>query len=204
MHKKKISFKLSLLLICTIIYSIVIYQKTLTANDIWFVLGQNESSIRTPHFYKETILEWSNGEINISKSEFEKVKQFYIIGNQVDNPDEAALDNLIEREALYQEAINAGFEVSDIKVNESISLQKSLLEESNEFKIFLKGYGTPENDYWEDHFEAMRKAIAINEYISFRKQCYYAQNKDLDQLSINKNWNLEETHLETMYRKCKK
>ncbi|XCP83817.1 hypothetical protein ABXS75_12125 [Roseburia hominis] len=172
-------------------------------NNIWFQLGENESQIHSVQLSDKESIEWEKNGIVVYSEEVDRIEKFYRLGKCSGDTREMAVNHIIEREALYEAAVNKGFVVTDEEVDEGIRIQNELLEDSVEFKQFLKGYGASAITYWQEHFEALRKEISINRYLSYRKIEFAKDYPTLDEMELNDKWLEEEKSIRETMRNSK-
>lgn len=201
----KVKKCLSGFLIVIFISAIIINQKieasvpseTNSSVDLWYKLGENEKQIYNSAKVRANSIEWENRELVVYTTDVDRIAGYYDLTERVDNSREMAIEHIKEREALYKEAVKMGYVISDEDVLEGIKIQSDLLNGTVEFQQFLKGYGTSESRYWEDHFEVLRKEMAINQYITDQRENFYRENSELDGETLMDMWYKKENSIRT-------
>lgn len=97
------------------------------------------------------------------------------------DPYEAALRFVLEREALYAAAVDAGYQVSEADTARHIAeLRQSFADASNRdvFLAYLETVGLSEEAYWEQQFPVIQKEDTTAAYIEAVKA-----EKGLDQFT---------------------
>lgn len=85
-----------------------------------------------------------------------------------DEPYEAALRYVLEREALYAAAVDAGYRVSDADTARHMAaMRQSFAEASNRdaFCAYLETVGLSEETYWEQQFPVIQKEDTTAAYV---------------------------------------
>lgn len=144
-----------------------------------------QSSLKDPDEIVATI----NGQ-EVTKQEFETFK---LLRNQNNSyTDRELLDKMIEKQVLYTEAVNQGFEATDDEVNAAIKdVKQALQEDQNQEQYeFLKNYldelGITEEQYWSDFVVTEYKEVfSINNLEDSLKANFIKENHISDAAKMN-------------------
>lgn len=119
---------------------------------------QNDAKVITDRFY-------------ITNSEFERVKEGFLIGGVSDEEaEERAYDLLMRKYTAYSLATAAGFEVSDAEVRDIIEEQKAIFadpdsfENREDYEAFLEGAEMTNEEYWDTQFQTLKVYETIGQY----------------------------------------
>ena len=110
---------------------------------------------------------------DISKEEMEYTTYSYMQqGYDEEEAKSKAKEYLMEREELYQKAVDAGYSVTDEEVEEYLDSLKELIyssEDGEEQLAISMNYFENEDEYWDYEFLVYQKNLVIQKY-----------NKDMD------------------------
>jgi hypothetical protein len=110
---------------------------------------------------------------DISKEEMGYTTYFYMQqGYDEEEAKSKAKEYLMEREELYQKAVDAGYSVTDEEVEEYLDSLKELIyssEDGEEQLAISMNYFENEDEYWDYEFLVYQKNLVIQKY-----------NKDMD------------------------
>ena len=109
-------------------------------------------------------------DVLVTKEEIETIKKYYRNMDHMDHDEKKmekeALKSCEENNAIYAEAIKAGFDVTQKEVDEFIAKGKKISKmDSNkeEFKIIIRVFGK-EKDYWKYETKQHKKWLPIMNY----------------------------------------
>lgn len=108
----------------------------------------------------------------ILKLDIEQTKAFYILkGLSEEEAQEKAVAYVQEREALYQEAIEHGYTVTDEEVWEYLEQLKGTIAnaENGEAAQLIMEQFDSEEDYWNYEFYVYQKNLPIEKYAQAKK-----------------------------------
>lgn len=104
----------------------------------------------------------------ILKLDIEQTKAFYILtGLSEEKAQEKAVSYVQERDALYQEAIEHGYTVTDEEVWEYLEQLKGTIadaENGEEAQLIMDQFDS-EEDYWNYEFYVYQKNLPIEKYV---------------------------------------
>ncbi len=151
-----------------VVVSLVMVGAALAPVNLAQRLGELYKNHQLTRHEKANSIIFSSDVIEVSQDRFEFNKQQYLLaGQKVD--DEQMLKEIIVKELLYKEALEAGVTLSDQTVQVEIEKIKSMLskdkEAYQEFKDFLKASDLTEEAYWQLSFEFYKKAWTTGKYI---------------------------------------
>lgn len=105
---------------------------------------------------------------DISKEEMEYTTYFYMQqGYDEEEAKSKAKEYLMEREELYQKAVDAGYSVTDEEVEEYLDSLKELIyssENGEEQLAISMNYFENEDEYWDYEFLVYQKNLVIQKY----------------------------------------
>ena len=115
----------------------------------------------------------------VTREEINQAKEFYMIsGMDEETAIAKAEEYMMEREALYQKAIQSGYGVSDQNIREYIEELKSLMEvakNKEDVQALISQFDT-EDEYWAYQYKVYEKNLPIQNYV-----------KDLEKQFIDSN-----------------
>lgn len=124
----------------------------------------------------ENIYARGNSGGTITISDIEKATQFYITaGNDENTARQKAVEYMLQRDALYQKAIDSGYTVTDTEVTEYLNNLKSTLDTANnkEDVYALINQFNSEEDYWDYQFQIYQINLPIEKYVQALKEEFY-------------------------------
>lgn len=105
---------------------------------------------------------------DISEEEMEYTTYSYMQqGYDEEEAKSKAKEYLMEREELYQKAVDAGYSVTDEEVEEYLDSLKELIyssENGEEQLAISKNYFENEDEYWDYEFLVYQKNLVIQKY----------------------------------------
>lgn len=176
MNRKKKIFPIILLSAVLLISAIISYAAASGNNiDLMEKLGQifKNDAENNP---TEGIYARGNSGGIITTSDYEKATEFYIIaGNDENTAREKAEEYLLQRDALYQKAIESGCTVTDAEVTEYLDELKNTFDTaSNKEDVYaLINQFDSEEDYWDYQFKICQINLPIEKYVQALKEDFY-------------------------------
>lgn len=145
----------------------------------------------------------------VTQDEIDQAKQFFITsGLSESEAEEKAISYSMEREAMYEKALQEGYEVTDEEVDEYLNELKSMVstaENKKDIEALISQFDS-EEEYWQYQKEVYRKNLPIQKYVSDLQQQYYENEAsvqsdagDGQETDIANEWNhyLEQYKTET-------
>ncbi len=124
-------------------------------------------------FIIKSLILGDTSQSNISKEEMEYTTYSYMQqGYDEEEAKSKAKEYLMEREELYQKAVDAGYSVTDEEVEEYLDSLKELIyssENGEEQLAISMNYFENEDEYWDYEYLVYQKNLVIQKY-----------NKDMD------------------------
>lgn len=118
----------------------------------------------------EDIFEAGN-DVLITKQEIEIAKAFYVLQGQSDREaEQAAIKYVEEYNALYVDAVNNGFDVTEQEVDKYITDLKTMAkqaENSEDVKKVISQFKS-EDEYWDYQKIVCQKQLPIQKYVQSR------------------------------------
>ena len=115
----------------------------------------------------------------VSNQEIEQATKFYMLsGLDEDTAKEQAIDYTMQREALYQAAIENGYSVTDEEVNSYLDELKSTINEADnkdDVDAVISQFDS-EDDYWNYEFSVYKKDLSIQSYVHDLEQKFNQQS----------------------------
>lgn len=129
----------------------------------------------------------------IDEEELARATKFYELRGD-SNPEELAYNYVMEQQALYIEAIENGFQVTDSEVWNYLDVLKIQLENANnseDYRTIKSGFDS-EADYWNFQFSVYKKSLPIKKYVTMRARDF-ANSKGVNVSSpeFQEIWNAE-------------
>jgi len=125
-----------------------------SCNDL--LLHNDDVFIRSNHFI-------------IHESEIELVDARFRMGG-VENSRGRAIEFLLRREVLYNEALSRGFYSDNAEVmywvNLNIEMARAADNFESVFMVFLEGVGMTDEEYWNSQADVFRKELTISKFIT--------------------------------------
>lgn len=118
--------------------------------------------------------------ITITEEEIELKEKAYELKNDT-NPENAAIQHLLERKVLLNKAIEMGFKATEEEVDQQISSVKEAVKDAenyNDYIDFMNQYDGGEDAYWQDIRETTKETLIINKYLNCEKEKYEQTNKN--------------------------
>lgn len=131
-------------------------------------------------------------DILVTEDEIKKVEEFYKInGDSEETASIKAIEYVEEQNALYVEAIENGYDVTDEELDEYIEELKytvSVAENNEAVEEIIKSFDS-EDEYWEYERELYKKLLPIQKYVKDLESKYIEKhtNKKTDE-EIEKGW----------------
>lgn len=134
-------------------------------------------------------------DVLVTKKEVEIAKELYILqGLCEDDAENKATQYMEEYNAMYIEAIDNGFDVSDKEIEEYISNSKMMSQQianADEFNKIISQFDS-EEEYWEYEKTVSQKQLPIQKYVASLENKYSNDtNSELNTKGDNKSWNKE-------------
>lgn len=127
--------------------------------------------------------------ITITKEEIELKEKAYELKNDI-NPENAAVQHLLERKVLLNKAIEMGFKATEEEVDQQISSVKEAVKDAencNDYIDFMNQYDGGEDAYWQDIRETTKETLIINKYLNCEKEKYEQTNKNSVSIATAEN-----------------
>lgn len=116
---------------------------------------------------KESKIYAKGNSATITNDDVQQATDFYILsGMDSGEAREKAINYIMEREALYEEAIRNGFTVTDAEVRDYLKeLKKTINNADNKEDVYavIDAYGS-EKEYWDYEFTVYQKDLPIQKY----------------------------------------
>ena len=122
---------------------------------------------------------------DIKESEIKKATAFYeASGMRSDEAEKEAVEYLKKFEAIYAEAIEKGYSVTDKEVEEYLNTMRNFLagseideETKKEYEAMLEQFDS-EEDYWNYQKIIYRKELPIQNYVSDLEEQYFQDHPE--------------------------
>lgn len=164
-----------------------------TVTDKGKEIGQQQANIYKSYNDSKEIAVSING-YNVNKEDFEEYK--FIMNQNENYSDKELLDKIIREKAVYIEAMNQGFEVSDSEISTAIEEVKKLLRENenkdqyNYLKNYIDGLGITEDQYWSEKVTPIyRETFTANKLIDNLRLKYSKVNQITDSAGSDSKFN---------------
>ena len=119
----------------------------------------------------------------ITNNDIEQVQKFYMLfGMDEQIARETAVEYVKEREALYQEAIDNGYSVTDEEVWDYIEELKEIINsaDNKEDALAIMNQFDSEEDYWNYEFSVYQKNLPIQNYVHDIEQMFMQRSTYAD------------------------
>lgn len=127
----------------------------------------------------------------VLSSDIEQAKQFFMLsGQDEETAEKNAEEYALEREALYQEAIKNGYDVTDQEVKEYLEELKSFVNSADnkeDFEEVLNQFDS-EEDYWDFQFKVYQKNLPIQNYVSELEEKYMESQTYSESDNAEESW----------------
>lgn len=134
-------------------------------------------------------------DVLISKQEVEQAKEFYVLQGQSEkNAEKEAVKYMEEFNAMYVEAVNNGFDVTEQEVDDYISELQKVSEEAENADDVKKVIAQFESEdaYWEYQKTVCRKQLPIQKYVAVLEKNYLDKiENDVADSDTTDLWNKE-------------
>lgn len=148
-------------------------------------------------------------DVLITNQEIEAAKSFYILQGQDEaEAEQSAIKYVEEYNAMYIEAVNNGYDVTEEEVDKYVSDFKVMAKQADNSDDIMKVIAQfeSENEYWEYQKVVCQKQLPIQKYVKVLEEEYMARegeneenadaadlwNKELDKIkeraAINQNY----------------
>lgn len=111
----------------------------------------------------------------VLEKDINQAAQLYKLGGMSEKEArKAAEEYMLEYEAMYAKAINAGFQVTDEEVHAYLNDLKEFLKGVNnkdEVQAVISQFDT-EEDYWDYQFEVYKKSLPIQKYTAYLEESF--------------------------------
>ncbi|MDD3361495.1 MAG: hypothetical protein PHW34_07480 [Hespellia sp.] len=133
---------------------------------------------------QDTSKVYAQGEhATVTQDEIEQAKQFFITsGLSESEAEEKAISYSMEREAMYEKALQEGYDVTDEEVDEYLNELKSMMstaENKTDIEVLISQFDS-EEEYWQYQKEVYRKNLPIQKYVSDLQQQYDGNGQETD------------------------
>lgn len=129
--------------------------------------------------------------IRLVSSDVKQAQEFFLLNGM---SDDAALQEAIlymaEREVLYLQAIEAGYEVSDAEVDAYLQELKALIavaDNKEDAQIIISQFGS-EDEYWDYQFKVYKKNLPIQRFVADLENDFMKSNQQLDVAERESAW----------------
>lgn len=127
----------------------------------------------------------------ITVDEVELSKYFYILQGMGDKEaEEAALQDLMKKEALYQKACEMGYFVADQEVWDLLAEYKKAMKNADnreELEQIISQFDS-EQDFWNYEFAVFSNDMVTQKYVQDLEKAFNEQNKFKDMNEYNSAW----------------
>lgn len=134
-------------------------------------------------------------DVIVTKEQIDAAKDYYEnkgVGSK--ESEEKAVAYVEEENALYAEAINNGYDVTEKEIDEYINKLKRLsetAENKEDIEKVISGFGS-EKEYWEYEKKIYKQLLPIQNYISDLEKEFMEKNRDnYEPSKIEKMWDTE-------------
>lgn len=147
--------------------------------------GQASSSETSSATHDSDAIIYKGNDIDIRESEIQKSIAFYkASGLNAKEAEKEAVDYLMKFEALYADAIEKGYSVTDKEVDEYLNTMKNSLtspetdeESKKEFRTVIAQFDSEEN-YWAYQKIICQKELPIQNYVGDLEEQYFQKHQD--------------------------
>lgn len=170
--RKRIYIIISVLAIAALLLGVYVIAASSTSGfftDWGNLLNSNARSAQTETIYAQGI------QSAIMNKDIEQAKNFYILSGMDENTaQKQAVDYVMKRDALYQAAIENGYEVTDQEVQDYIEELKVIISQSDnrEDALNVMEQFPSEEAYWEYEFTVYKINLPIQNYVHDVEQAY--------------------------------
>lgn len=136
----------------------------------------------------------------ILKQDIEQAKEFYLIsGLNEEDAQKEAVKYAYEREALYQEAVKNGYQITNEEIWSYLGELKDLLKDSENGEDAQKVMDQfdSEEAYWEYEFTVYQKDLPIQKYVAGKRDVFM-DTAERDNKSFNQAEEVWENYFETL------
>lgn len=126
----------------------------------------------------------------VLKKDIQQAKQFYLLaGIGEEEANKQAIDYVFQREALYQNAIENGYEASDQEVKEYLKELREFVNSADNREDYLDAMHQFESEeaYWEFQFEIYKKDLPIQNYVRDLEQQFAEKNNFSDENGLSED-----------------
>ena len=119
----------------------------------------------------------------ITNNDIEQVQKFYMLSGMDEQiARETAVQYVKEREALYQEAVDNGYSVTDEEVWDYIEELKEIINsaDNKEDALAIMNQFDSEEDYWNYEFSVYQKNLPIQNYVHDIEQMFMQRSTYTD------------------------
>lgn len=117
--------------------------------------------------------------ITVPQKEIDQTIEFYKLRGINDEAAAEKAENYCKiRNALYYEAIQQGFEVTDQEIYDYLEELKAVTETASnkeQYELIVEGFGD-EEEYWEYEFTVYQKNLPIQKMVDHLKETFYSEN----------------------------
>ena len=128
--------------------------------------------------------------VNVMESEVQQAVSFYeISGLTEQEAQKQGIEYAYERKALYQEAVDKGYQVTEAEIRAYLDELRDILESdggSEEYEMIKSQFDSDE-DYWEYEYAVYTIDLPIQKYVADLEKDYYEKNDD-EEIDIQDAW----------------
>ena len=150
----------------------------------WGILLNNTSQVDDPEIFAK------GKNAVVLEKDVQRAADFYILNGLNETEARAKAEAyMMEYEAMYSKAIQAGFQVTDNEVKSYIEELKKEVE-ADEVMAVINQFES-EDAYWEYEFEVYRKSLPIQNYVKSLEMSYKentSSNRSISAEEIEQTW----------------
>ena len=194
----------TILIVCLVVLLGVASVFAANIKDIMFQLGEKTRELDNEE--SDVIAVVDGAEILSKDLEILKVSSD-LAEREIDEAE--ALDKLIEKQLVYNAAIESGIKVSESEIDKIIKQTKQALKEDDaanaQHMEYIDGLGISEEEYWKMVKPIYEKMLIMGEYKNnFIKKKFIEENSITDQKSIEEEYaEYFKEHVESLRDKAK-
>ncbi|MEY8411217.1 hypothetical protein AALB51_08185 [Lachnospiraceae bacterium 62-26] len=154
----------------------------------WGILLNNTSQVDDPEIFAK------GKNAVVLEKDVQRAADFYILNGLNETEARAKAEAyMMEYEAMYSKAIQAGFQVTDNEVKSYIEeLKKEVEAATNRDEVMaVINQFESEDAYWEYEFEVYRKSLPIQNYVKSLEMSYKentSSNRSISAEEIEQTW----------------
>lgn len=167
-------------------------QNTDSDEELFFRMGELERKLREIDNENSTDVVIQAKDFKID-SQFLKnlIEQNQLSGISYDEAEQLALDQIIIKRSVYYYALDKGFDVDDKEVRKEQQANRETMKDAenyNDFEVYLKGFGTSEDKYYDMEFDLYKLNYVVGRFRKAQSDKFSDETLESENPDTNRNF----------------